>query len=159
MELGATLCLPKQPQCLLCPVSSACEARKSGTQNQLPVKVRRSAIHKVERTLVLIRRKQTFLMWQQKADARKLAGFWELPEPPQLPGVRLGPPLGSFRHSITNHQYVFHVVPGRPRSIPEGFSWIDPAGDGFPVSTTARKAISLSVDAEIRSTRGHAVVS
>ena len=33
MELGATICLPRNPQCLLCPVADTCEARASGTQD------------------------------------------------------------------------------------------------------------------------------
>jgi len=38
MELGATLCPPKSPQCLLCPVSQFCEARKLGIAETLPEK-------------------------------------------------------------------------------------------------------------------------
>ena len=38
MELGATLCSPKSPQCLLCPVSRFCEARKKGIAESLPQK-------------------------------------------------------------------------------------------------------------------------
>lgn len=36
MELGATLCTPKSPQCLLCPVSGFCEGRKLGIAESLP---------------------------------------------------------------------------------------------------------------------------
>jgi A/G-specific adenine glycosylase len=38
MELGATLCTPGAPQCLLCPVGQFCEARKLGIAEQLPEK-------------------------------------------------------------------------------------------------------------------------
>jgi A/G-specific adenine glycosylase len=38
MELGATLCTPKSPQCLLCPVAQFCEARKLGIAESLPEK-------------------------------------------------------------------------------------------------------------------------
>ena len=38
MELGATLCTPKSPQCLLCPVAEFCEARKLGLAESLPEK-------------------------------------------------------------------------------------------------------------------------
>ena len=41
MELGATICLPRDPLCLLCPVSSDCKARIEGKQAQLPVKLKR----------------------------------------------------------------------------------------------------------------------
>ncbi len=36
MELGATLCAPRAPQCLLCPVSQFCRARKLGLAESLP---------------------------------------------------------------------------------------------------------------------------
>src|SRR5438876_3184936 len=40
MELGATLCTPKSPQCLLCPVAQFCEGRKQGIAELLPEKIR-----------------------------------------------------------------------------------------------------------------------
>ncbi len=38
MELGAAVCLPRKPLCLLCPVVDECRARKLGIQAELPVK-------------------------------------------------------------------------------------------------------------------------
>jgi A/G-specific adenine glycosylase len=38
MELGAILCTPKSPQCLLCPVNNFCQARKLGLADTIPVK-------------------------------------------------------------------------------------------------------------------------
>ena len=43
MELGATLCTPKSPQCLLCPVAQFCKARKLGIAESLPEKRRKRA--------------------------------------------------------------------------------------------------------------------
>jgi A/G-specific adenine glycosylase len=43
MELGATLCTPKSPQCLLCPVSPFCEARRLGVTEVLPEKRKKRA--------------------------------------------------------------------------------------------------------------------
>jgi A/G-specific adenine glycosylase len=43
MELGATLCTPKSPQCLLCPVNSFCEGRKLGIAESLPEKRKKRA--------------------------------------------------------------------------------------------------------------------
>ena len=43
MELGATLCTPRAPQCLLCPVTGFCEARKAGIAELLPEKRRKRA--------------------------------------------------------------------------------------------------------------------
>ena len=43
MDLGATICTPRDPKCLLCPVSTACQARAQGRQDQLPVKAPKKA--------------------------------------------------------------------------------------------------------------------
>ena len=43
MELGATICTPRSPQCLLCPVASFCEARKLGIAESLPEKRKKRA--------------------------------------------------------------------------------------------------------------------
>src|ERR1051325_2007068 len=37
MDLGATICVPKNPRCLICPVMKLCKARQNGTQNERPV--------------------------------------------------------------------------------------------------------------------------
>ena len=43
MDLGASICTPRKPKCLLCPVSPLCEARKQGRQEQIPVKAAKKA--------------------------------------------------------------------------------------------------------------------
>lgn len=43
MELGATLCTPKSPQCLLCPVAQFCKARRLGLAELLPEKQKKRA--------------------------------------------------------------------------------------------------------------------
>src|SRR5579864_5615495 len=43
MELGATLCTPRVPQCLLCPVALFCRARKLGIAESLPAKRKKRA--------------------------------------------------------------------------------------------------------------------
>lgn len=47
MELGATLCLPKSPQCLLCPVAQFCEGRKLGIADLLPEKHKKRATKEI----------------------------------------------------------------------------------------------------------------
>ena len=43
MELGATICTPQAPQCLLCPVSAFCKARQLGCQEMIPEKRKKRA--------------------------------------------------------------------------------------------------------------------
>ena len=144
MELGATVCLPKQPQCLLCPIAECCKARQQGTENELPVKLRKVEPVKLERTLLVVQKDGGILMWRRPAESRKLAGFWELPEPHLIPSVQIGVRLGEFRHSITNHNYVFCVNIAEVRRKPENFEWVS-AGElqKLPLSTTSRKALAI----------------
>jgi A/G-specific adenine glycosylase len=54
MELGATLCTPRSPQCLLCPVAELCEARKLGLASSIPEKrKKRDTVEIVLASLVL----------------------------------------------------------------------------------------------------------
>ncbi|MBC7928391.1 MAG: A/G-specific adenine glycosylase [Bryobacteraceae bacterium] len=151
MELGATLCLPRSPQCLLCPVSPVCEAFRTGCQNQLPVKARKApAIRKLCRVFV-IEREQGLLLWRRQDPSEKLVGFWELPEAEQFDGPAPdGEILGTFRHAITNHQYTFEVrVIPKEIALPAlrnrfEFAWIpDVKFQQIVLSTTTRKALSL----------------
>ena len=124
MELGATICLPRNPQCLICPVADLCRARAAGTQNELPAKKRPKQI-RVERTLLAIRRgKNEMLFWRRPDTDRKLAGFWELPEPQQLPDAVIGTTLGRFTHSITNFHNIFTIVDAQIIEKPAGYSWL-----------------------------------
>lgn len=146
MELGATICLPRAPQCLPCPVAPECRALAAGTVEQLPVKLRRTVQERIEHTLVLVEKRGRLLFHQRPAHAGRMAGFWELPLVEQLPGVRLQPALGTFRHTITHHLYVFTVCSGVIARAPQGFSWLSTADlAARPVSTTARKALALCV--------------
>jgi len=103
MELGATLCLPRQPKCLLCPVSEWCATRGelSRTRQIAPQNKRdiRYALDCRNGSVFLIRRDQT---------ATLMPGMWELPEIPAANGSIK--PLLTLRHSITVTDYVVRVV-------------------------------------------------
>jgi len=143
MELGATLCLPKLPQCGSCPVSGRCAGKAAERQNELPIKLRKRNTVKVERTLLAILRGDTVLAWQRGMESSQLRGFWELPEPKQLPEAEIGRVVGKFRHSITNHQYLFQVAEARIFRKPKSFAYVSLSHDGVhPLSTTTRKALA-----------------
>ena len=145
MELGATVCLPKNPLCLLCPVSSQCQAFAEGTVDQLPVKLRRVVPVQVESVLLVARQHGKILLRQREPAARRMAGFWELPTPEQLPGARVGRRLGEFRHTITHHHYRFAVTAASASASRKPFRWFAPADlTKIPLSTTARKALEIA---------------
>jgi len=145
MELGATVCLPRQPQCLLCPVSVHCEARKTGRQEEFPIKSKRAAANIVTKQLLIVTKanQSKVLLWRRPAASRRLAGFWELPEPGQLCGARVERKLGQFRHSIVNTSYHFEVLAASIHTAPEGFLFLTKEKlDELPLSTTAKKGLA-----------------
>ncbi len=144
MELGATICVPKNPQCLVCPVAELCGARQNGTQNVLPVKIVRHKSIDETRVVFWIERNDRLLVWQRPADSRLMPGFWELPERLQLPDVAVSRKLGSFRHGITFHNYQFEVWEADAPLDLRTCRWV--SRDelvALPVSTILRKASRL----------------
>jgi A/G-specific adenine glycosylase len=145
MELGATVCLARNPLCLVCPLSSLCRARAEGTAGQLPVKLRRVEPVRVDGTLLLIHRKGRVLLRQREISERPMAGFWELPTPDHLPAARVGVAIGTVRHSITHHRYHFQVAQASASPRERCFRWFPTQHlDAIPLSTSARKALKLA---------------
>ena len=153
MELGATVCLPRAPRCVICPLAAVCEARRAGRQAQLPVKVPATAPVKVAMEVAIVERRGRLLLWQRDADARRLGGFWELPSPEQLPELGALPAIGTFSHTITHHHYQVTVRSGslaRQARAARPLRWIPlETLASLPLSTTARKALKKKT--EVRS--------
>ena len=146
MELGATVCLPRDPLCLLCPVESECVARAAGVAASLPVKLRRAQPAHITSTLLLIEKNGDLLMWQRPETSSRMPGFWELPDLERLPAARVGAALGSFRHAITHHHYVFEVVRASISRTPKGFHWLSRRElEVQPLSTISRKALRFQM--------------
>jgi A/G-specific adenine glycosylase len=78
MDLGATICVPKNPRCLICPVMKLCKARQNGTQDQRPVKLPKKEVpHYVHAAAVIIQRGRVLLA--QRPSEGLLGGMWEFP--------------------------------------------------------------------------------
>ena len=148
MELGATVCLPRHPCCGACPVAAHCQALRHGKQAQLPVKLRRQKPVRLEEILLMVRNRGRVLLRQRSLDARRMAGFWDLPSPDDLPQARVGSPIGEFRHTITHHHYSFVVLEAsaaRPSTGPIVFRSFLPSDlVAIPLSTAARKGLRLA---------------
>jgi len=90
MELGATLCTPKAPKCLLCPVGNSCEARRRGDAEAYPEKrEKRQAVDVLLAAAVLCdSRGRTLLLPPPKRDEGRpaadhvptlVSGMWHFP--------------------------------------------------------------------------------
>jgi A/G-specific adenine glycosylase len=78
MELGALICLPRNPKCEECPVRSTCIAFEKQIQHELPVKTKKTKQKKEKMAFLWIEMNEKILM--QKSDSTGLlAGLWTLP--------------------------------------------------------------------------------
>lgn len=78
MDLGAMVCLPKNPRCLLCPLMKICKAREAGTQELRPVmKPKRQIPTYVHAAAVIVERGRVLL--SQRPGDGLLGGMWEFP--------------------------------------------------------------------------------
>jgi A/G-specific adenine glycosylase len=102
MELGATICLPRQPQCLLCPISEFCVAR-----GELEPEAARPRQRKRKILFALARRNGHVLLVQRDKTESLMPGMWELPA---LPVGATTKRLLSLRHSITVTDYHVDVM-------------------------------------------------
>ncbi len=110
MELGAILCLPRNPLCLKCPVQQSCK-----TRGEHPTTKRQPGIS-VEIAFALIQRKRRgadeVLLQQRPSTATVMSGMWELPVLPQNPGAsNTDKPLLILRHAIMQTNYRVAVIP------------------------------------------------
>ena len=102
MELGAIVCLPRQPRCSMCPVFSLCATRGTLEANRKVVPQRRRDI-----CYALDRRDRSIFLVQRPKHASLMPGMWELPEIPVASGLRSG--SLTLRHSITVTDYTVRV--------------------------------------------------
>jgi A/G-specific adenine glycosylase len=77
MELGALVCRPGNPACLLCPVQSFCRAFERGEQEVIPTPRKRN-IRDIETVVGIIRKRGRYLI-QQRPPHGLMAGLWEFP--------------------------------------------------------------------------------
>jgi A/G-specific adenine glycosylase len=117
MDLGATLCSARSPQCLLCPVQQACVARRLGQPEKFPVKTRKLKRSRREHVWLWLRWKdQVWLV--QRPDTGVWAGLWSLPEFASfdaLAAVATAWPgtsesLPSFTHTLTHLDWTLHPL-------------------------------------------------
>lgn len=85
MELGALICTPKSPRCLVCPVMERCEARLAGMETVLPVKTKAKPPRPETRLAALVEGRGANtgrVLIRQRPARGLLARMWELPHVP-----------------------------------------------------------------------------
>jgi len=78
MELGATICRPRQPICSDCPVSLFCQAYQTNRQHQIPVTAKPKSLPKHHIAAGIVHKNSHILITRRKS-AGLLGGLWEFP--------------------------------------------------------------------------------
>ena len=79
MELGALICTPTSPSCLLCPVREHCRAFDEGVQEELPVKSKKKAARKLNMAAAVIFTDDDRVVIHKRPGTGLLANLWEFP--------------------------------------------------------------------------------
>ena len=132
MELGATICLPTQPKCLVCPVREFCG--DPGRAAKKPQGIR----HKRQLVYGLARRGRSIYLVQRPAHEALMSGMWELPLCDKNRESEL---LLTLKHSITNSDYTVQIVTLKASEVVGG-KWVSEAKmRTLPITGLARKAL------------------
>jgi A/G-specific adenine glycosylase len=173
MDLGASLCTPKSPDCTQCPLEDSCQAQALGIQEQRPVHLPRLAIpHYVVTAAVIIREEQVLIACRPPRGL--LGGLWEFPGGKQQEGedlptclrreiceelgveIKVGSQLGIYRHAYTHFRvtlYAFRctLLKDEPRPIqPVDLRWVSPAElSQYPMGKIDRQISRTLVSADM----------
>ena len=173
MELGAVICRPRNPQCLLCPWQVHCRARQKGKQTHYPTpKPRKKIPHYDVVAAVTVRKDNRVLVARRQQDAM-LGGLWEFPGGKREAGeslpdalqrelqeemgihIEVGEEIVVIKHAYTHFRitlYAFYsqLTSGTPRCIQcADFRWatLEEIRD-LPMAVTDRK-IAETIESQL----------
>ena len=165
MDLGARICLPKNPDCAICPVRDMCAGCEAGTQGDLPVKTAKKP--PVPVTVFQFRAERNGLvLLTQREKTGLFGGMWELPgfmeeghhekaDPRRLrahcarllgPAWRPGRELARTRRTLTHRKILFIVYQAEnfggepPQANQDGLLWASEKDFRTLAVSTAQRA-------------------
>jgi A/G-specific adenine glycosylase len=128
MDLGATLCTPRHPDCPNCPVSPCCEAFRLGRVADFPRPTARKSVPTLRQVVLVLEKEGRFLL-RKRPYQGFLGGLWEFPatdpvdkEEPEESARRLLAdlglagelhPCGSVRHAYSHFRLIAEVLCGK----------------------------------------------
>ena len=126
MELGALVCLPKNPHCGKCPLAEVCQANQLGIQGELPVRKEKTPLPHLQVTAAVISKGNQVLV-AKRPPGGLLGGLWEFPGGKQKENetlqetlsreireelnleVEIGDLLGTYQHAYTHYKITLHA--------------------------------------------------
>jgi A/G-specific adenine glycosylase len=173
MDLGASVCTPKSPDCPACPLNETCLANLLGIQEQRPVLLPKPPIPHYTVTAAVITRDAHILIACRPPHGL-LGGLWEFPGGKQMEGedlpsclrreiceelgveIEVGAQLGVYQHAYTHFRvtlYAFHckLLKGEPRPIQAAdLRWVLPHElPAFPMGKIDRQISQTLVSSHL----------
>lgn len=159
MDLGATVCAPRDPRCGDCPLGLPCDARASGRQAELPVATRRAKVTAERRVAVHLERPDGRMLLVRRPQIGLLAGMWELPaatlragaDPGELARRLAGGPVtarGTVEHRFSHRHWTIEVfsapapLPHRAEDRSDDRRWVGRSElEGLGIPTVTAKVL------------------
>jgi A/G-specific adenine glycosylase len=108
MELGALVCVPREPRCLACPLADLCEAHRAGVAAEFPPRAKKKARPEAEVSVAIVVRDGAILL-ERRPPRGLLAGMWAPPAVEGGPealagalGVRVRERIAAWRHAFSH---------------------------------------------------------
>lgn len=168
MELGATICVPRNPRCPECPVQAFCRAYAAGTQNQRPTPRKARPLPHEDTGVAVVEHEGRLLLVRRPVDAR-LGGMWAFPAAVRTRGesvadaaeravreglgveVRAGNPIGEVEHTFSHVRATYRAVRcawtgGEPRLLRyDAWAWAAPEElQGYALPVAQRRIAALA---------------
>ncbi len=130
MDLGATVCRRRQPDCPTCPLADGCQARRQGNPHDYPGRKPRKALPVRQTTMLILQNSAGEVLLEQRPPAGIWGGLWSFPEcPPQTPpkqwcASQLGleanelTPRAPLRHTFSHFHLDIQPLCGEIRGAP-----------------------------------------
>ena len=169
MDLGATICKAKNPDCFHCPVTCHCQARLHDLQNVLPITRKAPAIPHRQAAAAVARNSKGMLLVVQRPASGLLASLWKLPSGFIKEGedienslkrsvkeelgisIRPGKHMASVNHTYTHFRitlqaYECSLLKGTPKPIGcQNWRWASPSNlKKLPLSKIDRMIMTLA---------------
>jgi A/G-specific adenine glycosylase len=173
MELGATVCTPRDPRCYACPLEALCVARATGRVAELPVTEAKAPVPDVPALALVLVSREARVLFARRREGGLFGGLWE---PPMIEGTaepraaraafaKLGihAGRGALRDAgrvirlLSHRRMLVTVLTGKPAADEraggtlgapyEATAWLDPRSPGVGVSTLARKVVTEALGA------------
>jgi A/G-specific adenine glycosylase len=172
MELGALICTPKSPACLICPMRELCKGFEEGRQNELPVKLGKTKVRKAKMAAGVFVASDGRLLIHKRPSEGLLANMWEFPNTEYVGANKsaeidaligyidenigfetlLEEKVGYIEHVFSHLKWEIQVWQGKvetvPAELPPDWKWVTVSQlEEYPFPVSHQKIIRLVKEA------------